>query len=187
MSGKKAGEVVIKNADGTSTLYLWGSGAITCTQAVHYRINNSKEWLSSYRWTGVEDAASVYFHIKTLSKMVAHGTITVITDGKAYVDIFEDPTLTDDGTALPEYCMNRKTILFSTTQTFRDPTVTNDGRIIEYGMIGIGGKFTASGGDTSGAYWYLDDCSSYIIKVTNQSGADIDVVITYQFHEHTCQ
>jgi len=169
--------------DGTDDLDIWSSGGITLVKAVHYRIKKSKEWFLGYCWTAVADDASVYLHIKVGAK-TAHGVGSVSSDGKCYTYLYEAPTLTDNGTALTGNCMNRETDASPTVTMFRDPTVSADGTELACGLIGTAGKFIAAGGDIDGAYWLFDHDKSYLIKVTNKSGAASDIAIEYEWHEH---
>ena len=169
--------------DGTDDLGIWSSGGITSIKAVHYRIKNSKEWFSGHCWTAVADGASVYFHIKSGAKTV-HGVGTVSSDAKCYIYLYEAPTLTNNGTGLTEYCMNRETDVSPTAAMFRDPAVSDDGTELACEVLGTAGKFTATGGVVDGAYWILDHDKSYLIKVTNKSGTNSDISVGYEWHEH---
>ena len=173
----------VKITDGTTPLYIWSNGGITSARAVHWRIRESKEWLGGYCWSGVEDAASVYLHIKVGAKS-AHGVGSMSSDGKSQVFLYESPTTTDDGTGLSEFCMNRETVVAPTVTLFRDPTVSADGTELECGVTGQAGKFTAGGGTISGAYWLLKPNTNYLIKVTNDSGGVAGIAIHYEWHEH---
>ena len=170
--------------DGTNDVYVWGSGAITTAKAVHRRIMLSKEFYCTYRWADVADDASIYLHIKVDSTNSAHGYFIVEAGGKCFVDLYENPTTTGDGTGLTELSMNRETIGTPVTTLFRDPTVSADGTILEYGLLGTAGKFTMAGGDVSGAYWMLKPNEQYVLKITNKSGAAIDILAQYNWHEH---
>lgn len=165
-------------------LYIWENGAITCANAVHKRVIDSEEFLSSYCWYSVADNADIYLHIKTGAKTL-HGNVSIESDGKCYGKLFEGPTLSNDGTGLDENCLNRETIITPDSTIFYDPTVSNDGTCLECRLLGTAGMFTASGGNILESYWLLDHDSSYLIKVTNKSGGTSDVCINCQWHEHT--
>jgi hypothetical protein len=80
--------------------------------------------------------------------------------------------------------MNRETDATATTALFHTPTKTNDGTLLECGILGQAGHFSASGGDISGAYWKLKPNEQYLIIATNKSGGALDIVIKYGWHEH---
>jgi len=170
--------------DGTNNLYIWGSGGITTVKAIHWRIKESKEWLASNLWSAVDDGNSVYLHIKTDATKAAHGNVVIESEGKLEVRLFENPTLSDDGTELEDLSLNRETISAAATKVYKDPGVTSDGTEIEVGVLGTPGKFTAAGGDITGGYWLLKPNEDYLVKVTNIAGAAIDIVIKYGWHEN---
>ena len=165
-------------------VFIWDNGAIVCTDAVHKRIIDSEEFLSSYCFIDVADDASVYLHIKTGDKTL-HGNVSIESDGKCYGNLYENPTITDDGTGLLENCLNRETIVVPESTIFYTPTVSADGTCIECRLLGAAGMFTASGGNITDAYWLLDHNKSYLVKITNKSGSASDICINLQWHEHT--
>jgi len=173
-----------KLTDGTNDLYIWSSGGITTVKAIHWRIKESKQWLSSYCWEDVAAAASVYLQIKTGATKAAHGNIVIESSGMVGVELFENPTLNSDGTAVAGNCMNRETIIAPVTSVYRDPDVSSDGTLIEGGVLGTAGKFTAAGGDIAGGYWLLKPNEDYLIKVTNRGTEAVDLCIQYGWHEH---
>lgn len=171
-----------KITDGTNDAVLCCNALVTA-RVVHYRIKESKEFIAGYCWSVIADTNSVYFLIKAGAK-VPHGTIRIITSGKASLYLYETPTITADGTTVTPHCLNRETDATPDTTFFRDPTIGADGTELECALLGAAGHFTATGGESTGAYWWLDHNKNYIIKVTNTSGDVIDVSIGYGFHEH---
>lgn len=172
-----------KVTDGTTDLYLWSSGAISTVNAVHWRIRESKEWFTNYRFDGVLDDASAYIQIATGAKS-SHGHIFACSDGKMYFELFENPTLHASGATVTSYCMNREVDATPITAFLSTPSVDTDGIRLENGILGSAGKFTAAGGDLTDGYWLLKPNEDYLIKATNKSGGAIDVCIKYQWHEH---
>jgi len=173
----------VKISDGTNDLYIWESGGITSVRAVHYRIKKSLEFYADYCWYDVANDADVFFHIKAGDK-TPHGNITIYTSGKAHAFFYEAPTITNDGTVVASQSMNREVIGTPTASIYRDTVLSANGTEIECDVIGTAGKFTASGGDSSGAYWLFDHNKSYVVKVTNKSGDVSDIAISYGWHEH---
>lgn len=170
--------------DGTNKAYVGEDGELAFSRAIHLRILNSKEFFVSHRFTEVADDGVIMLHIKVDSTKSAQGIISIESDGKCYVDFYENPTTSADGTALTELSMNRETDATPLTAVFHTPTKSVNGTLLEYGILGTAGKFTLSGGDQTGAYWALKPNEQYLVLVTNKSGANIDVVIDYTWHEH---
>ena len=118
--------------DGTNNLYLWGSGALTTSRAIHWRIKESKEFFVSHRFVDVADDAEVLIHIKTDATKSPHGMVSVESDGKCFVDFYENPTTSADGTGLTGLCMNREPDAPPVTTLFHTPTKSANGTILEY-------------------------------------------------------
>ena len=99
---------------------------------------------------------------------------------------FENPTLTNDGTALAETCLNRQTLSTSGTTCFHTPTITTDGTLLEINLVGTANTGVTDIGDTvtDRGYWVLKKDEDYLIKATNEDQAAKDICIAYVWHEH---
>lgn len=176
--------IFTKITDGTYTLGLWENGGITAFTPVAYRIRNSREFFCCHCFDDVADAADVFIHIKVDSTVSCHGNLIIEAEAKTKVFLYENPTTTDDGTALTELSMNRETLGTPVSDLFHTPTVGADGTLLECGLIGSAGKFTSSGGAEVGAYWAFKPNEEYLVKMTNESGAAADICFKYRWHEH---
>lgn len=177
----------IQITDGTIDANVEGSGhGLTCSRAVHYRVEHSNGWISSHLFSSVASSASVYFYIKAGSTENPHGNYTISTEAGAIVEFFENSTLTNDGTALAESCLNRQAPLTPDTSCFHTPTITDDGTLLETGLIGTSNVGVTDIGDTKTdrGYWILKKNEDYLIKVTNTDQAAKDICISYVWHEH---
>jgi len=180
-----AGRIYFLLTDGTTNAYIDpDSRSISVSRAIHQRVINSTMWMCSYRKIDLADSTSFHIHIKVGAAKNMHLNYNVFVEGKSQIYLTEDPTLTNDGTELTEYNMNRETATTATGTIYRDPAVTLVGTIIETSEVGALGHFTAAGGQMdSGAYWLLKKGESYIIWVYNNSGAVSDVVVQMMWHE----
>ena len=177
----------IQITDGQIDANVEGSGhGLTCSRAVHYRVDHSNGWISSHLFTDVASSASVYFHIKTGSTMNPHGNFTISTEAGVTVEFYENPTLTADGTGLAENCLNRQDPATPDTTCFHTPTVTTDGTLLEINLIGTSNTGVTDIGDsiTDRGYWVLKKNENYLIKITNTDQAAKDIAIAYVWHEH---
>jgi len=179
------GAITAGITDGTNDLYIWGSGAISVAKAVHWRVKESKEFMASYEWDDLANGGTAYFHIKTGSAKTAHGNIIVYSDNRSRINLYEDSSLSSDGTAVTAYCMNRETDGTPVTSIYHTASVGTIGTKLECGILGAAGKFSTAGGETTGAYWLLKPSEDYIVEIVNTSGTIIDVCVGYQWHEHT--
>ena len=174
-----------KITDGTTTGHIDPeTGGQTVSRAIHRRVLQSNMWMCSYRKTALADDTSFHMHIMVHATKNMHIMYNVFVEGKSQIYLTETPDLTNNGTEVPEYNMNRETGTDATGKVYRDPAVTAAGTIIETNEIGQVGHFTAAGGTMdSGSYWLLKKGESYLIWVFNNSGAASDVVIQVMWHE----
>jgi len=175
------GKVKITNGD--SDLILGNDGMMLVQQEINKRIGDSEQFYASHRFESVANDDSVLVLLKT-GTMSSHGFITVGASGKCFLDLFENPTITNDGTTISSFSLNRETTSSPVTEIFRTPTTTSEGTPLEYGMIGTAGKFTLAGGDQIGSHWWFKPNEEYLIKVTNKSGDNADFIVDYNWHEH---
>jgi hypothetical protein len=105
------------------------------------------------------------------------------TQANAEIVLYEEPTTTDNGSALTLFNKNRKSSNVAETQLFQDPTVTggSEGLQLEHDLI-VGGK-QSGGSDFSetGEEWVLKANTKYLIRYNNNSNQDdvIDWKITF--------
>jgi len=180
-----AGRVYVLLSDGTTTAFIEpSSGGLTISRAIHRRIELSNQWIASYKWAAVAAGADVFFHIKVGANKNPHGVIRISCEAATTFYIYENPTLTNDGTGLSEVCENRQTITVPDTTCFRDPVITANGLQLEIGTSGSDGKFTATAMQIeNGGYFLLKKSESYLIRITNDDGAAQDISIAYMWHE----
>lgn len=171
--------------DGTTTAHIDPeSEALTVSRAVHRRVLTSNMWITSYIKVALAAAGSFFLHLKVDATKNAHINFVVQTEAKVSYFLYENPTTTNDGTALTEVCINRQDVGVATMQVFRDPVITANGLLLETGMIGSIGHFTAAGGQAdSGAYWLLKKSEEYLIRVDNLDAAAKDIAILLTWHE----
>ena len=172
--------------DGTTDVYVEPSSqAIQVSRAIHYRVMNSNQWVVSHTFNDVAAATAVYLHIKVDAVANAHISFVISTESKVTYNFWENPTLTDDGTAMNEWSVNRETTTASHTNFFYTPTITVPGTKLETGLCGAAGKFEdAPGSATSTGYWLLKKSESYLIQAVNQDAAAKDINIIVSWHEH---
>jgi len=180
-----SGRLYLILSDGTTNVIVDPeSQSLSVSRAIHQRVINSNMWMCCYRKVALADSTSFHLHVKVGAAKNVHLVYNVFVEGKSEVYFTENPTLTNDGTELTEYNMNRETATAATATIYRDPAVTAAGTIIETSEIGQLGHFTAAGGQMdSGSYWMLKKGESYLIWVYNDSGAVSDVVIQTMWHE----
>lgn len=172
-------------SDGTTTGHVDPeTGGVTISRAEHRRVAQSNLWISSYIKTALAAGSGFYIHLMVGADKNAHIDFVVQSEAKIAYYLYENPTVTGNGTALSEVCINRQTVVASTMNVLYNPTASADGTLLETGIIGTAGKFTAAGGHAAlGGYWLLKKSESYFVKVINNDAAAKDVAIQVIWHE----
>jgi len=171
--------------DGTTDAFVEPSSqGLTTSRAIHKRVDNSNQWIASYRWAAVASAADVFFHIKVGATKNPHGVVRISTGAAITYYVYENPTLTNDGTALDNVNQNRQIVIAPGTACYIDPTITANGFQLEIGTFGTAGKFTATGEQVeNGGYFLLKKSEDYLVRVTNDDEAAQDISMAYMWHE----
>jgi len=183
-TGQPSGAANVNITNGTTNMYIWPSGAVTTAMAVHYRIRESKEFMAFYDWADIADGGTVNLHISTGTAKTAHGNLIVESDVRTKISLYENPSLSSNGTAVTAYCMNREIDGTAVTSVYHTAVVGTAGTKLECGMLGAAGKFSVAEGDITGAYWLMDAGESYILEMVNNSGTTSNMCVKYQWHEH---
>ena len=161
------------------------SKAFQVSRAIHYRVMHSNQWMSHKTFIAIPNANSRWLHVKVHADTNCHLGFKVTTESKAWYYIYENPTLTNDGTAIDRVAINRETPTASQTLVYHTPTITNTGTQLESGMIGGEGRADDSPGTSASAgYWLLKKGESYLIGVNNQDANAKDINVMVSWHEH---
>ena len=167
--------------DTDNSIWIDSNGALPIFDVERRRAYLSKQFFVSHRWTNVPDGTAKYLHFKTPSTMVDL-VFTTMVSGEVLIDLFENPSLSDDGTELSIFCTNRENPTTTEAKAYIDPSVTSEGTCIETTVIGSPGKFTLTGGIAAGyGYWYLKSNTSYLSKIKNVSGSTTDIAVAVTF------
>lgn len=180
-----AGWIEVRITDGTTVANVdISSKGLTTSRATHYRVEHSNQWISSVVFPAVDSGDPAILHIKTGGIKNPHGVIRISSAAKVTYYIYENPTLTDNGGALTSVSQNRQSVSAADTDCFHSPTITDNGTLIEIGIFGTAGKFTAVGAQIdNGGYWLFKKSESYLVVVVNDDDAARDISIAYMWHE----
>jgi hypothetical protein len=113
-----------------------------------------------------------------------------LTTERGNIDIlaYEGTTVSDDGTALPSFNQNRQSALTPDGVIYTGPTVTGVGTLVHtnwFPPTATGTGLSAEGfvGESNGEEWILAPNTNYLIRITNNSGAEIDYRHEWQWYE----
>ncbi len=102
--------------------------------------------------------------------------------------IYEDTTVSSNGSAITEVNVHRPTGGSSLTDLYYTPTVTGVGTKIHevwFPPTAAGTGATSTGTTAhAGEEWILKPSSNYLFRVTNNSGGTIDIYIEILYYEY---
>lgn len=180
-----SGRVYVIVGDGTSDIEVDpGVGGLLVTPIEHSLVADGVVFSCFYSYLLVAAATSKWLHVKVPATHTCHIRWRFMSEAKIDYYIYENPTLTNDGTALTEFDLNRTTSNASNVDVFHTPTITNVGTMIDNGMIGTSGFLFDSGGSVSPMEdWIFKASESYLIGANNNDAAAKDIVIQLVWHE----
>ena len=108
-------------------------------------------------------------------------SMSVAATGAGELILFENPTVTADGTGLAEVNHNRQSSKTAAVATFSGPTLTADGtRLVGYPS---GTELAGGGLVPEGWEMILARNEEYLLRFTNLSGGNVSVSLKAHFNE----
>jgi len=128
----------------------------------------------------IAQAAVFYLLIKCHADYSLHSIISFDSEGEWHREIFETPTITEDGAALTARNRNRAAADGVNTLFYSGPTIAADGTLLAQRVMGSG-KDEAGNGTT--AEWIFKKGTNYLLKMTNDAGANKHASMMVMFTE----
>lgn len=149
----------------------------------HHQVHEGETWQANYGPVAIANSA-VVDHLIIVANVTAttrtpHLVTEVDSTGETWLEIYEAPTTTANGTAVTIYNRNRNTAGSPTTTVFITPTITAVGTKITGWIVGSGQKSGGSGRDAN--EWDLKSNTKYIVRATAKNANNI--AIRFQFYE----
>ena len=136
----------------------------------HHEIHEGNHYACQDYDGDVDTGAAKYWLVKTPNTTTRiHLIFKTILSKNGTVEFFENPTITDNGSALTACNNDRNSANTATLLCYYDPTVTDDGTRLNVNVMGTDGTGVAgsSGGNTQREdEFVLKQNEDYIIKVT---------------------
>lgn len=182
---------VTSNGDAIQVALIGNNGKLLKTNerslvslsSIHY--HNHVGDIFVYNEDFILNAAQVHLDLWCIgSEKNAHFTSFEVTVGgnPILIEFFENPTITNNGTAKNLSNTNRQFNFNSSINVYDDPTITNDGKLlIRRGIIAAQSKIAGVAG--SETEWILARDTCYLFKVTNQNGNNVQFYNTFFWYE----
>lgn len=157
-----------------------GDSLITIS-SFHAKVHGGKSFLTHHLFNAVADAANADLALTTGSGET-HTLISLVVEGKCDLFLYEAPTFTV-GTSITPVNRNRNSATTALATVVHTPTVTDVGTEIFHGFVAAGGKHDPGSATEGFSEWGLKSSTKYLLRVTNNSGAAIDILSSLHFYE----
>jgi len=183
LSGVHYPQYMLVDATGANVVEPY-SKALTTIESEHARIHSGKAFQLSDKITGLLSTSSHYFLIDP-SVPIHWRDYKFLTDGAPVdIELFENPTVTANGSALTPLNRNRLSTTVSTAAVYTNPTVTADGtRLYIDGIVGSGDKKSTGSTEGIAGEWIIDGGNTYLLKLTNNDTVTIGYIYQFFWYE----
>ena len=174
--------VFITDGENTAVLDTL-DGSLCVINILHHEIHKGNAYTVGALVTDVADDASADTLIIVGTKSL-HLVLRASATGSSYAYLYETPTITDNGTAVTIFNKDRTSSLVSTARTFHTPTVGAVGTALNSELFPGGEKnFAVGATGNERDEWILAPGKSYLLRITNKSGAAEDISIAATWYE----
>lgn len=137
---------------------------------VHHKIHESKHYICDDYDSDVDIASPKYWLINVPDGTYPHMFFRMISSLNGFGELFENPTITDNGTEIDSINNNRNSANASNLNIYRDPTVSSDGTRIMVAVFGSDATGFLTGSSGAGVQedkeLILKTNEQYLIKFT---------------------
>jgi hypothetical protein len=160
-------------------------GLITI-DAAHHEVHEGEMFYAEHT-ASVNNGANMDM-LLTIGAKEAHLVFNVSAGGQSSIYLYESPTVAN-GTTVPVYNMKRASLTAALTTVKHTPSVSGVGATpLVNGRVVSGGTSPTTrvgGGIRSGTEWILKPSTSYLLRVTNDSGSTVLINTALEFYEET--
>nr|BDI55284.1 MAG: DUF6143 containing protein [uncultured archaeon] len=157
---------------------------IVVTDLDTYKLHQEKQYVASHLFSAVATTAVVYLRIMPHATTKCHFGYIVQSDGECKIEVIEGTTYNEDGEAVEGFNRHRESTETTDQLVYHTPTINVLGTdILSVNLLGSAGKFTGSGDRVSSSDWHLKPSTDILLKVTNISTDNSEIVIKFNFME----
>ncbi len=173
--------VALVDSAGSSIVEAY-SKALKVIETDHAHIHDGNGYEVSGLIPALAASGVSYFYINP-SVPIHWRDFSIKSDGgPVLIELFENPTVTADGSSITAYNRNRLSSNTATAAVSSGPTVTADGTRIFVDKIFVAGN---QGGESQGppVEWIIDGGNTYLLKITNEDTNTTDFVYQFFWYE----
>lgn len=158
---------------------------VTTISFEHQSVHRGRLVFAGHYFPAVADDALAVIHIKTGANTL-HFFDSIVAGGVSSYSFYEGIVATNNGTQLTAYNFRRELTNVLNGMAYISPLVTNYGTRLFTKLIPAGTKQAGVGADfTSPAEFNLKTNTSYLMVVSNFSGAAVDIsMFIYGYREY---
>ena len=160
------------------------TGSIGAMGSAHLKGHQGKGFYAYYYNSALTNGSSAEIVLANPAASYPHVVIYILTEGNSEIFTFEGTTTSADGTSIASINRNRNSANTADLVVTHTPTITADGTEIYHDYIIGGIKNKATGGtDGFSDEIIMKPSTKYLIRVTNDSGADEIVSVSIHWYE----
>ena len=162
---------------------LFGNQTVTSLDRVRVATQQGDFYSGCSLYGSIANDALAEIYLK-LDGVHWHASFEIHAGGDARFNLFENPTISSDGTPLNLYNNNRVTTKTTTGTAFSVPTVTNAGTVLINRFLPGGSGPKSGGGNLLFAREYiLNGERTYLMRLTNVSGSTQELSMHVLYYE----
>lgn len=180
--------MLVEEGDGGSIFNLPTddvTGALIIAELEHVKVHEGEMFSVSHRFTGIANNGTADLRVTVGASEPAHVKWNISSGGKIYIDIYEETTFTNLGTAVTPQNMNRLSSNTPDTTFGHTPTVNAIGTSRYESVSGSNSNPVVRAGESIRQHveWVLAPTKNYLLRVTNKSGSLQDIGVAIEFYE----
>ena len=180
-AGHAANPIVVQLGDGTTEAEIDPLGYLTTIDIEHHKVHEGKHFFLK-TWQDVGQGNTVYFMFRTPNTSTRiHARAHIAGEVEFTIGLYENPTLTADGTPVTMLNNDRNSANTPSLLAFSGPTVTDDGTPLRLTKIGSNRDDTVSPGANYEIIAKQNE--EYLFKITNDANTTGWIDVDFWYYE----
>lgn len=160
------------------------SGNMAVIDTDHYQLHQGRTFHFSDNISSLGNGTNQYYYYTLTSGAHLRFWSIYANTGPITITLFENPTVTDNGTAQTVQNMSRYSSNTTGVTLYKGPTVSSTGTQLESDTLFASKKEAAGATDDNPLEWILKHSNTYLIRINNGSGGSTDISFKTQWY-HT--
>lgn len=160
------------------------SGHVPVVQTDHAQLHEGRSFhFSELIGSVADDDSQDYLYVPNAGSHLRFWTVSA-ENGPLSITLYENPTVTDNGSQLSPLNMNRFSDNTSNMDMYKSPTVTSTGTLLNTDTMFNSRRDGAGSTSDFPLEWILKTGNTYLVRITNTSNGTIDVSFNTEWY-HT--